>query len=75
MSKEGLVAAIRRFPFRSLFVIVAILLMQFFTKLASTITMHPGPVLIDTIFDKSGGVEIIVGEKEIPAECLGKEHQ
>jgi hypothetical protein len=62
-------------PFRSLFVFGVILLMQFLTKLASAVTVHPGPVFVDAIFDKNGSVDVIVGDKEIPAECLGKEHQ
>jgi hypothetical protein len=49
--------------------------MQFLTELTPAVTVHPGPCLIDAIPDVSGGVDVVVGGKKIPAECLGKEHQ
>jgi hypothetical protein len=37
--------------------------------------MHLGPVLIDAFCDIGRGVEVIVRDNKIPAECLGKKHQ
>ena len=49
--------------------------MQFFTELAPAVTMHPGAVLVDAILQISGGIDIIIGDKKVLVECLGKEHQ
>jgi len=72
---ERFIPAISGFPLRGLFVFGACLLMQLLTKLAPAVTMHPGPVFVDAIGEISGGVDVIIGDKEIPAECLSKEHQ
>jgi hypothetical protein len=37
--------------------------------------MHPGPVFVDATGDISGSINVIIGDKNVPAECLGKEHQ
>ena len=52
-----------------------VLLMQPLAELAPAVAVHPGPVLIDAICDISGSIDVIVGDKKIPVECLGKEHQ
>jgi hypothetical protein len=49
--------------------------MKLFAKLALAITMHPGLILVDTIFDVGGSVDVITGDNKIPAECLCKEGQ
>jgi len=53
-----------------------VLLVQLFTELASAVTVHPGSVLVDAIRDIDGGIDVIIEDKKIPVECLGKEgHQ
>jgi hypothetical protein len=37
--------------------------------------VHPGPLFVDAIGNIAGRVNVEVGDKDIPAECLGKEHQ
>jgi hypothetical protein len=50
-------------------------LAQLFAKLASAVAVHPRPILVDAIRDIGGGIDVIAGYKDVPVECLGKEHQ
>lgn len=63
------------FAFGSLLVFRTVLPVEFLTELTTTVTFHPGTVLIDTIGSVSVRVDIIVGNREIFAESLGKECQ
>jgi hypothetical protein len=73
--KNRFVPNISRFPFGCLFVFLVVLLVKLFAELAPAVTAHPGLVLVDAIGNIRRGMDVIVGDKEVPAECLGKEHQ
>jgi len=68
----GFVALAAGFAIRSLLFFGFILLVKLFAKLASPIAAHPGPVFVDTVRSVACGIYKIIGDKEAPAECLGK---
>jgi hypothetical protein len=73
--EKSFVLIVSGFAFRRLLVFGLFLLMQLFAKLAAAVTSHPGPGLVYTFCGITGGIEVIIGNKKVPVERLGEEHQ